>query len=200
MPAGRPARRRHRFAGVAVDPRPAARARTTTTCGARARRSASCSARRGKPEARQASGSRWSGCAAPASPRSDGGWRTTWRVPFIELNREIERVAGYGLTEIHNLLGPAAYRRYERRALEETIRLHPEAVIATPGRHRVRPGDLQPAAVALLHRLADRHAGRAHAARRRARRHAADGRQQARRWTTCGGSWPAAPRSTARPT
>lgn len=54
-------------------------------------------------------------------------------VPFIELNREIERVAGYGLTEIHNLLGPAAYRRYERRALEETIRLHPEAVIATPG-------------------------------------------------------------------
>lgn len=54
-------------------------------------------------------------------------------VPFVELNREIERVAGYGLTEIHNLLGPAAYRRYERRALEETIRLHPESVIATPG-------------------------------------------------------------------
>lgn len=54
-------------------------------------------------------------------------------VPFVELNREIERVAGYGLPEIHNLLGPAAYRRYERRALEETITMHPEAVIATPG-------------------------------------------------------------------
>jgi XRE family aerobic/anaerobic benzoate catabolism transcriptional regulator len=54
-------------------------------------------------------------------------------VPFIELNREIERVAGYGLTEIHNLLGPAAYRRYERRALDETMQLHPDAVIATPG-------------------------------------------------------------------
>ena len=54
-------------------------------------------------------------------------------VPFVELNREIERVAGYGLPEIHNLLGPAAYRRYERRALEESVRLHPEAVIATPG-------------------------------------------------------------------
>ena len=54
-------------------------------------------------------------------------------VPFVELNREIERVAGYGLAEIHNLLGPAAYRRYERRALEETVQLHPEAVIATPG-------------------------------------------------------------------
>jgi XRE family transcriptional regulator, aerobic/anaerobic benzoate catabolism transcriptional regulator len=54
-------------------------------------------------------------------------------VPFVELNREIERVAGCSLNEIHNLLGPAAYRRYERRALEETIQLYPDAVIATPG-------------------------------------------------------------------
>src|SRR5690606_21980108 len=29
--------------------------------------------------------------------------------------------------------GPNAYRRYERRALEETIQLYPDAVIATPG-------------------------------------------------------------------
>jgi len=54
-------------------------------------------------------------------------------VPFVELNTEIERVAGCGIAEIHNLLGPAAYRRYERRALEETIQLYPDAVIATPG-------------------------------------------------------------------
>jgi XRE family aerobic/anaerobic benzoate catabolism transcriptional regulator len=54
-------------------------------------------------------------------------------VPFVEINREIERVAGCGLAEIHNLLGPAAYRRYELRALEETIQLYPDAVIATPG-------------------------------------------------------------------
>jgi XRE family transcriptional regulator, aerobic/anaerobic benzoate catabolism transcriptional regulator len=54
-------------------------------------------------------------------------------VPFVELNREIERVAGYGLAEIHNLLGPAAYRRYEKRALEEAMQTYPEAVIATPG-------------------------------------------------------------------
>jgi XRE family aerobic/anaerobic benzoate catabolism transcriptional regulator len=54
-------------------------------------------------------------------------------VPFIELNREIERVAGCDVHEIHNLLGPAAYRRYERRALEETLVHHPDAVIATPG-------------------------------------------------------------------
>lgn len=54
-------------------------------------------------------------------------------VPFVELNREIERVAGCDLDEIHSLLGPAAYRRYERRALEETLQLYPEVVIATPG-------------------------------------------------------------------
>jgi XRE family aerobic/anaerobic benzoate catabolism transcriptional regulator len=54
-------------------------------------------------------------------------------VPFVELNTEIERVAGCGIAEIHNLLGPTAYRRYERRALEETIQLYPDAVIATPG-------------------------------------------------------------------
>ena len=52
---------------------------------------------------------------------------------FVELNREIERVAGYGLAEIHNLLGPTAYRRYERRALDETLQRHPDVVIATPG-------------------------------------------------------------------
>jgi XRE family aerobic/anaerobic benzoate catabolism transcriptional regulator len=54
-------------------------------------------------------------------------------VPFVELNTEIERVAGCSIAEIHNLLGPNAYRRYERRALEETIQLYPDAVIATPG-------------------------------------------------------------------
>jgi XRE family aerobic/anaerobic benzoate catabolism transcriptional regulator len=54
-------------------------------------------------------------------------------VPFVELNSVIERVAGCSLGEIHNLYGPTAYRRYERRALEETVQLYPDAVIATPG-------------------------------------------------------------------
>ena len=53
--------------------------------------------------------------------------------PFVELSREIERLAGCGIAEIQDLYGSEAYRRYERRALEETVRLHPEAVIATPG-------------------------------------------------------------------
>jgi XRE family aerobic/anaerobic benzoate catabolism transcriptional regulator len=54
-------------------------------------------------------------------------------VPFVELNRSIEAVAGCSLAEIHSLYGPAAYRRYEKRALEETVRRFPQAVIATPG-------------------------------------------------------------------
>ena len=55
------------------------------------------------------------------------------KLPFIELNRNIEALAGCTLPEIHSLYGPAAYRRYERRALEEAIQQHPTAVIATPG-------------------------------------------------------------------
>jgi XRE family aerobic/anaerobic benzoate catabolism transcriptional regulator len=53
--------------------------------------------------------------------------------PFIELSREIEKVAGCSIVEIHSLYGTNAYRRYERRALEETIQIYPEVVIATPG-------------------------------------------------------------------
>ena len=54
-------------------------------------------------------------------------------VPFVELNREIEQVAGCSVAEVHNLYGPTAYRRYERRALEHVIESYPDAVIATPG-------------------------------------------------------------------
>lgn len=54
-------------------------------------------------------------------------------VAFVELNREVEALAGCSLSEIHSLYGPAAYRRYERRALQETIARLPRAVIATPG-------------------------------------------------------------------
>jgi XRE family transcriptional regulator, aerobic/anaerobic benzoate catabolism transcriptional regulator len=53
--------------------------------------------------------------------------------PFVELSREIEKFAGCSVNEIQNLYGMNAYRRYERRALEEAIQIYPEAVIATPG-------------------------------------------------------------------
>ena len=53
--------------------------------------------------------------------------------PFLELSREIEKFAGCSISEIQSLYGQNAYRRYERRAVEEAIQLYPEAVIAVPG-------------------------------------------------------------------
>ena len=54
-------------------------------------------------------------------------------VPFIELSREIEKLAGCSISEIHGLYGANAYRRYERRALDEAVAQHSAAVIAAPG-------------------------------------------------------------------
>lgn len=54
-------------------------------------------------------------------------------VPFVELSREIEKLAGCSVREIHDLYGTNAYRRYERRALEEVVQIYNEVVIATPG-------------------------------------------------------------------
>jgi XRE family aerobic/anaerobic benzoate catabolism transcriptional regulator len=53
--------------------------------------------------------------------------------PFVELSREIEKFAGCSISEIQSLYGMNAYRRYELRALEESIQIYPEAIIATPG-------------------------------------------------------------------
>src|SRR5215469_4291341 len=54
-------------------------------------------------------------------------------MPFIELDREIERESGTSLSEVFDLYGQAAFRRYERRALESVIERHDRAVIATGG-------------------------------------------------------------------
>jgi XRE family aerobic/anaerobic benzoate catabolism transcriptional regulator len=54
-------------------------------------------------------------------------------LPFIELSREVEKLAGCSIREVYDLYGTNAYRRYERRALEEAVQIHPDVVIATPG-------------------------------------------------------------------
>jgi XRE family transcriptional regulator, aerobic/anaerobic benzoate catabolism transcriptional regulator len=54
-------------------------------------------------------------------------------VPFVELDREIERLSGMPLGEIFDLSGQAAFRRYERRCLETVLERHGAAVIATGG-------------------------------------------------------------------
>jgi XRE family aerobic/anaerobic benzoate catabolism transcriptional regulator len=58
---------------------------------------------------------------------------TALGVPFIELRAEITRLAGCAPIEIQALYGSNAYRRYERQALEETLRDNKTCVIATAG-------------------------------------------------------------------
>jgi XRE family aerobic/anaerobic benzoate catabolism transcriptional regulator len=54
-------------------------------------------------------------------------------VPFIELDREIEREAGTSMNEILLLHGQAGYRRYERRALLRIAEEHGDGVVMTTG-------------------------------------------------------------------
>jgi XRE family aerobic/anaerobic benzoate catabolism transcriptional regulator len=61
-------------------------------------------------------------------------------VPFVELDREIEREAGTSLSEIFLLYGQAGYRRYERRCLERILEKNERAVIATGGSIVSEPG------------------------------------------------------------
>jgi XRE family aerobic/anaerobic benzoate catabolism transcriptional regulator len=55
------------------------------------------------------------------------------KVPFIELDREVEREAGTSMNEILLLHGQAGYRRYERRALFRIAEDHAGGVVMTTG-------------------------------------------------------------------
>jgi XRE family aerobic/anaerobic benzoate catabolism transcriptional regulator len=54
-------------------------------------------------------------------------------LPFVELDREIEREAGTSMNEILLLHGQAGYRRYERRALLRIAEDHGDGVVMTTG-------------------------------------------------------------------
>jgi XRE family aerobic/anaerobic benzoate catabolism transcriptional regulator len=54
-------------------------------------------------------------------------------VPFVELDREVEKEAGAKLGEVFALYGQDAFRRFERRALERVLEENERAVIATGG-------------------------------------------------------------------
>jgi XRE family aerobic/anaerobic benzoate catabolism transcriptional regulator len=55
------------------------------------------------------------------------------RVPFVELDREIEREAGISLSEVFLLYGQLGYRRIERRCLERMISTHDQMVMSVGG-------------------------------------------------------------------
>lgn len=52
---------------------------------------------------------------------------------FIELNHEIERLAGFSVTEIFKLYGQGGYRRLEQRALQAVAAIPPPLLLATGG-------------------------------------------------------------------
>jgi XRE family aerobic/anaerobic benzoate catabolism transcriptional regulator len=64
-------------------------------------------------------------------------------VPFIELNREIERRAGAPLSEIFDMFGQETFRRAEREALDDILHQHKDFVVATSGSIVTEPATLE---------------------------------------------------------
>jgi XRE family aerobic/anaerobic benzoate catabolism transcriptional regulator len=62
------------------------------------------------------------------------------KLPFVELDREVEKEAGAELGEVFAMYGQDAFRRFERRALERVLAQHEQAVIATGGSLVTDPG------------------------------------------------------------
>lgn len=54
-------------------------------------------------------------------------------VPFIELDRDVEKEAGIPLDEIFSLYGQSGYRRIEKRTLDRVLQEHDRAVISVGG-------------------------------------------------------------------
>ncbi len=54
-------------------------------------------------------------------------------VPFLELDREVERLSGMGLSDVFEIHGQEGFRRLERDALADLIQRQEQVVIATGG-------------------------------------------------------------------
>ena len=61
-------------------------------------------------------------------------------LPFVELDREVEKEALAPLAEVFAMYGQDAFRRFERRALERVLAGEPRTVIATGGSLVTDPG------------------------------------------------------------
>jgi XRE family transcriptional regulator, aerobic/anaerobic benzoate catabolism transcriptional regulator len=64
-------------------------------------------------------------------------------VPFIELDREIEKRSGTTLSTMFDMFGQETFRRAEREALDEVLRSHASFVVATSGSIVTEPGTLE---------------------------------------------------------
>jgi XRE family aerobic/anaerobic benzoate catabolism transcriptional regulator len=85
-------------------------------------------------------------------------------VPFVELDREIERASGMELSEIFAVHGQVMFRRLERQCLETIVARFERAVIATGGSLVTEPGTydllLSTCFVVWLSAKPDEHMGR----------------------------------------
>ncbi len=64
-------------------------------------------------------------------------------VPFIELDREIEKRSGASLSEIFDMFGQETFRRAEREALDDVLRRHSKFVVATSGSIVTEPSTME---------------------------------------------------------
>ncbi|MBV8792002.1 MAG: helix-turn-helix transcriptional regulator [Pseudolabrys sp.] len=64
-------------------------------------------------------------------------------VPFVELDREIERRSGASLSEIFEMFGQDTFRRAERDALHDVLEKHDRFVMATSGSIVTDPATLE---------------------------------------------------------
>src|SRR5215470_12987674 len=64
-------------------------------------------------------------------------------LPFIELDREIEKHSGATLSEIFDMFGQETFRRAEREALDNVLRERKGFVMATSGSIVTEPGTLE---------------------------------------------------------
>lgn len=79
------------------------------------------------------------------SGKSTLGLRLSERLdcPFVDLDREIEKISGMRLNEMFEMFGQETFRRTEREALEATLQAHPRVVIATGGGLVTEPGTFE---------------------------------------------------------
>jgi XRE family transcriptional regulator, aerobic/anaerobic benzoate catabolism transcriptional regulator len=64
-------------------------------------------------------------------------------VPFIELDREIERMTGTSLSDIFDMFGQERFRQAERDALNDVLTRHKSFVLATSGSIVTDPATLE---------------------------------------------------------
>jgi len=64
-------------------------------------------------------------------------------VPFIDLDRIVEKNGGMALGELFEMFGQETFRRLERAALEEVLQQHPAFVLSTGGSIVTEPGTFE---------------------------------------------------------